>query len=191
MQKMSNFFQRIIFGTLFSAIVCLSIYYSSVWPGAQPFFVAITGIFTIAALSEYYHISKNNGNEPLGIIGMFGSICYLLVIYLTLGKPEYSDWPTITLGLILFSAFLSYFFSGISPFSNLAVTIFGVVYLTIPFGYFIPINFTYGRIWMLYLVLISKITDVGAYFIGKQWGRHQLAPMISPKKTWEGLPVDF
>jgi phosphatidate cytidylyltransferase len=37
------------------------------------------------------------------------------------------------------------------------------------------------------LVLCTKGADVGAYFAGKRFGRHQLAPILSPKKTWEGV----
>jgi len=37
------------------------------------------------------------------------------------------------------------------------------------------------------LVLMISATDIGAYFVGKRFGRHKLAPTISPGKTWEGL----
>jgi phosphatidate cytidylyltransferase len=33
---------------------------------------------------------------------------------------------------------------------------------------------------------ITWLADTGAYFIGKAWGRHRMAPDVSPKKTWEG-----
>jgi phosphatidate cytidylyltransferase len=36
-------------------------------------------------------------------------------------------------------------------------------------------------------LLIIWASDVGAYFTGKQFGRRKLAPVISPKKTWEGV----
>jgi phosphatidate cytidylyltransferase len=36
------------------------------------------------------------------------------------------------------------------------------------------------------LLFCTKGGDVGAYFFGKRWGRHKLAPILSPKKTWEG-----
>ena len=36
------------------------------------------------------------------------------------------------------------------------------------------------------MIAIVKFTDIGAYFGGRQWGRHKIAPVISPGKTWEG-----
>ena len=43
-----------------------------------------------------------------------------------------------------------------------------------------------GREWVFYALLVTFATDTFAYFIGKTWGRHKLAPDISPKKTVEG-----
>lgn len=36
------------------------------------------------------------------------------------------------------------------------------------------------------VVLVAKSSDIGAYFAGKRFGRHQFAPRVSPNKTWEG-----
>ncbi len=45
----------------------------------------------------------------------------------------------------------------------------------------------YNSPWLLlYVVLVIAASDIGAYFVGKKWGKHYLAPEISPKKTWEG-----
>jgi phosphatidate cytidylyltransferase len=38
-----------------------------------------------------------------------------------------------------------------------------------------------------FLLLTVKLGDTGAYFVGSRFGRHKLAPRISPKKSWEGL----
>ena len=44
-----------------------------------------------------------------------------------------------------------------------------------------------GRLVLFGLLLIIWASDTGAYFAGKQFGRRKLAPVISPKKTWEGV----
>lgn len=44
-----------------------------------------------------------------------------------------------------------------------------------------------GSVLMIILVLAVAAADIGAYFSGRRWGRHKLAPDVSPGKTWEGL----
>lgn len=46
---------------------------------------------------------------------------------------------------------------------------------------------TGGDFLILLLIFIIWATDTGAYFAGRSFGRHKLAPLISPGKTWEGL----
>lgn len=41
----------------------------------------------------------------------------------------------------------------------------------------------------LAVLAVAWIADSGAYFAGRRWGRHKLAPVISPGKTWEGAAV--
>ncbi len=40
---------------------------------------------------------------------------------------------------------------------------------------------------MLYLVLVDQLSDVMQYVLGKMLGRHKIAPVVSPNKTWEGF----
>jgi phosphatidate cytidylyltransferase len=44
----------------------------------------------------------------------------------------------------------------------------------------------YGREWVVLTLFSVFAVDTSAYFVGRAIGRHQLAPQLSPKKTWEG-----
>lgn len=44
-----------------------------------------------------------------------------------------------------------------------------------------------GNVLLVLLVLAVATADIAAYFAGRQWGRHKLAPSVSPGKTWEGF----
>ncbi len=71
---------------------------------------------------------------------------------------------------------------------------YGIAYITIPCisllwlrGIATEASPHAGMGIVLYLVFVVSATDIGAYFVGKRFGRVKLAPSISPGKTWEGL----
>jgi phosphatidate cytidylyltransferase len=69
-----------------------------------------------------------------------------------------------------------------------AMTLFGVLYLGLTLG---PLSMTrllpLGEWLIFFLLLVTWASDTGAYYVGTLYGRHRLAPTISPKKTYEGL----
>lgn len=48
-------------------------------------------------------------------------------------------------------------------------------------------RYEYGIYYVVLALLIPWISDAGAYFIGSAFGKHKMAPQISPKKSWEGF----
>ncbi len=48
-----------------------------------------------------------------------------------------------------------------------------------------------GAFWVTWTILTVKVGDMGAYLIGRKWGRHKMAPNISPGKTWEGAVANL
>lgn len=66
-------------------------------------------------------------------------------------------------------------------------TLLAFVYLGLLFGFLMAIRRQH-EVWIiLWVLLVTKSCDIGAYFTGRAIGRHKLIPWLSPGKTWEGL----
>ncbi len=54
-------------------------------------------------------------------------------------------------------------------------------------GLLAPLGIPPGAAWLFLVLAITWIQDSAAYFVGRSLGRHKMAPILSPKKTWEGF----
>ena len=63
-------------------------------------------------------------------------------------------------------------------------------FLGVPFAFFVLLRLFHENAWgmaaLVSLILVTKAADSGAYFTGRFLGRTKMAPVLSPKKTWEG-----
>jgi phosphatidate cytidylyltransferase len=188
---MTHFQQRIIMGSLSILLVGLGIYFSY-HPLFRPLYVLINAAVISMAVIEYYHLAENKGFHPLSWFGVGCTTAYVIASYLGIKYPSAAELPSLILlgALILF--FLYYFYQPTVALGNLAVSTFAIVYLTIPLTYGLKITYfseggpVDGRLWLVYILIVTKITDIGAYLFGSLMGKIKLAPMISPKKTVEG-----
>lgn len=193
----SQFRDRLLFGILGTVGLFLSIYYSFS-EFFKPILILLHVAIIWAALSEYYQLAQHKGFAPLMKLGITSSVCFVIALDISLQYPCCKGLPPLILLGSFICCFLAFFNHRTSPLGNLAVTVFGAVYLTIPLGCALMINYFYipeqgqdGRLWLLYVLVVSKMTDVGAYFVGKGFGKTKLAPLISPKKTVEGAVGGF
>jgi phosphatidate cytidylyltransferase len=73
-----------------------------------------------------------------------------------------------------------------------AMTVAGVVYVAFPAGFLIGLRSAPdGLLWIILILCLTWGTDTFAYIGGHLWGRHALAPAISPKKTVEGALIGW
>jgi phosphatidate cytidylyltransferase len=66
-----------------------------------------------------------------------------------------------------------------------ALLVFGVTYVFGAWRCAIPLRQVNPH-WLMYALLVSWTGDIGAYYVGRSFGRHRLAARVSPKKSWEG-----
>ena len=73
------------------------------------------------------------------------------------------------------------------------LSLFDFWYITFNLHFFLKIldlyqwDYTVSLTCLIWIILVTKMTDVGGFVFGCTLGKHLLAPMVSPKKTWEGV----
>jgi len=71
---------------------------------------------------------------------------------------------------------------------RMASTLFGVVYLGFTLSFCVLLRaLPNGLLWIVFALATVWLGDTGAYVGGRAFGKHKMAPTVSPKKTWEGL----
>ena len=125
------------------------------------------------------------------------SIYVLLVIVCLYASLHVPVFLVLSVGLLvwLWSFFVVYAFNKHHP-KNIAV---GAEYVFVRAGLGLCVLVScwiamvvlrwpiIGAYWLLFVFIIVWVTDTGAYFAGRRWGKHKLAVNVSPNKTWEGV----
>ena len=122
------------------------------------------------ALPEYHH----GAHQPLVALTLWASLAWWLVaLVLVLGYPSSAAWWRTSKVLRLSFGALT-----IIPFFWGMLALRTWHYDANPYG---------GALWLLYVMILVWGADSGAYMVGKLFGKHKLAPKVSPGKTWQGF----
>ena len=144
------------------------------------------------AIWEYEKFVKAKGGQMIlpALIAIAG--CEVLAFFAAAHIPGIESLPLFLFFLGFLILFALHFRQKNGAIVDLAVSSFGLFYIAVPMGmvlgilYISPVIGEDGRWWVAYLLAVTKITDIGAYFAGSLWGKRKLAPHISPGKTVEG-----
>lgn len=141
---------------------------------------------------EFYKLLKHDGNSPLISFGVINGLFIFTLSFLI----QKFNWDGRLYSLMFIGLAAVFFFklydskpSTKKPFTDIAFTFLGIIYIAIPLSLFnlaIFLDTVYNYEIVLGTLIILWASDVGAYFSGKALGKHKLFKRISPKKTWEG-----
>lgn len=197
-KTLSDLKKRILTSSITIVVVSLLIYFSSK-PFVSVLVMLATASLAAIAIWEYTRLAIAKDLRPPSSLMMFIGVLIVVSFFLSL---QYVPWPyfpiaVLAAGLVLF--FMVHFRDPEDALYHVAVEFFGVCYVAVPLAFLLSILYypaqaevpQDGRWWLAYTLLVTKITDVGAYFVGRLWGKHKLAPLLSPKKTVEGAIAGF
>lgn len=177
------FKERFLTAVLLIPLVLLIICYGNVWVLS-----GVTLLLMLALGFEWIVLIplKQVTHQCLFILALLLALLpslFALDVYL---KVNVIVWSLIVLALLTYPASLRYW--------GYRVVVGGLCLFILPL-FLSSLNALLsqqnGRLMLIYLLFLVWSVDIGAYLVGKQWGKHKLIPAVSPGKSWEGALGGF
>jgi phosphatidate cytidylyltransferase len=193
----SPLFVRAI-GTLLYGLIFLWL----VFTGGLALFVGVVIVTSVAAY-EFYHLMSQGGHRPLYVVGIATALLFVCSAYFTT-RPPFPGRILIP-GLIL-AVVVSIVWLAVEHMRERAslgggkrnyvrdwlLTFAGAIYTGGLLSHVILLrSLDRGDALLAIVVFGTAACDSGAYLIGSRFGRTKFAPVLSPKKTWEGTIGGF
>lgn len=156
-----------------------------------PWFTLITVGWGVGGVLEFYGIIKRSkGVAPLTYFGALWTLLFIISSYLDQLPRLLNLQPVqllFTTAVIIPLLVLLGRRGKENAFASFAWTLAGILYIGWLLGFLVALrNFDNGRGWVFLVILCTFASDIFAYLFGKMFGKHKMAPYISPNKTWEG-----
>lgn len=172
-------------GRLVVAIIFMPILIAVMYKGG-PLLLTFTTTVIGVSLYEFYKMVENKKekvHKKSGIvIGLLIPIMYFFI------KDANNYLSLLFVMMILYFIIMQVAKGKIKgAMTEISYTVFGILYISFLFSHILFIaELKNGNLWILTAQLMVWACDSAAYFFGIKFGKHRLAPKISPKKSIEG-----
>ncbi|OGW85186.1 MAG: hypothetical protein A2987_07115 [Omnitrophica bacterium RIFCSPLOWO2_01_FULL_45_10] len=176
--------RRVVNSILILALVALIIFYFPNWV-----FALLASSLIGLSLFEFFNMAEKKNIFVYKYLATAIGMCVPLIIYFQKGLEGYFALEPFFIVIACLFIFVLQFIRRDSSqaLGSISVTMFGLLYIAWFLSFFIKLKFMpRGELLVSFLVLVTKMGDIGAYFIGSNFGKHPLIQRISPKKTVEG-----
>jgi phosphatidate cytidylyltransferase len=179
---------------LTAAVLLPILVVSIIFPKLSLLFVLLTAAAMVVALFEFWLLAKKQQIRADAAAGLLGAAALFTVFYFT--EPgKLPDLLMVQLILILLTigSLVAAMLRG-APFDRMiaaaGVTVLGIMYIVLLGGHLVALRVGFApqlsKHLLAFFFLVIMGSDAAAYYGGRAFGKHKLAPGISPGKTWEG-----
>lgn len=196
---------------ILTAAVLIPIVIALVWFGPPALLAAVAAIVAVLALMEFFDLGERGGLRAFPKWTVVCAVGLFFAQYsagLVESHPLGEDLTVVrNVASGVFSTevvFVIFLFGSVSiglatrrPLQEVLPAISigsaGLLFIALPFSYLVRLNEipTIGRQLVLFTLCLIWAGDMLAYFAGRSLGRIPMAPVLSPKKTWEGALGNF
>jgi len=168
--------------TMFVTIPCRSI-------------IGLIGMTLFAGLAqwEFYGMMEAGGFRTNKAWGLTAGIAFVAGTWFFMNAliPGPLLWSLLIAGILLVLTRTLFDADLRRGLETAMATMLGLIYVPLLWSFVVRLlltgDFSKPGWAAFYVILCTKISDSGGYFFGTRFGKHKLAPVVSPKKSWEGL----
>jgi len=185
---------------LCSSVVLWGVALWIIFAGFKLGFFFLIGSIGLLGLWEFYRMLDHKHLPNFKVLALICGAVYIAGSFhlSEVGPARSYDFEVAVLLFFLLFVFARQMFErtrDVRPVETMAYTIFGFLYVLWLFNFVTKLVFLFprhgdhytGQYYVLYCIVVTKFSDMGAYVVGSICGKHLLIPHISPKKTWEGF----
>jgi phosphatidate cytidylyltransferase len=176
-RRTSDLTLRVSSGLVLVGLFLGCLFLGGVW------FTALVAVVMALSVGELYATLRSRGFRPVALFGFLGVIGGAIAAHVGGANALASTLTFATVAVALFYAVVV----RRDPLENAAVTVVGMVWVSL-LSFAIVIAQSQNAVELiLLLVLLTAFFDIAGYFVGRAFGRRPIAPVVSPRKTVEGL----
>jgi phosphatidate cytidylyltransferase len=186
---------------LFSTVALWGVALWIIFAGFQIGFYLLINTIGLLGLYEFYRMLDNKHLPNFKVLALICGVVFIagsFYYFSKYGPASCYDFEVAVLLFFLLIVFARQMFErtrDVRPLETMAYTIFGFLYVLWLFNFVTKLVYLFprhdghftGQYYVLYCIVVTKFSDMGAYLVGSICGKHPLIPHISPKKTWEGF----
>ena len=170
-----------------SALIFVPLFLGLAWLGGIAFDLFLLAVLGFAGF-EYARMLQNSGYKVFYPLMIAAIAALALLRMLAIAWLEPLAW-VVVLAVLGFYSLWQYEHGDDKAFISLSLQVFGVFFIGVLGSYGISLNqaLPHGNLWLLVTIALVWLVDAGAYFVGSRFGKRNIVPRLSPKKTLEGL----